>query len=146
MFKIEEMKTSHLPQVLHISQTEFQTTSWHFDQFQTEIENANSVAYVATNDKAEVVGFLNLLVLPDEITILNIATKDEFKRKGIANMFMQQIKQLASHKQIKKIFLEVETTNHPAISFYQNHNFKVLRERKNYYSDGTSCFDMMLEL
>lgn len=145
MFKIEKMENFHLEQVLEVSQQEFSSTSWHKNQFEAEINNPNSCAYVALREN-EVVGFLNLLVLPDEITILNIATKNQYKRKGVASLFLQTIKQIAKKNNTRQIFLEVETFNEPALSFYQKHGFEILRRRDNYYSNGDSCYEMVLKL
>lgn len=46
----------------------------------------------------------------------------------------------------KRIYLEVETENKCAVGFYQKVGFKLLRQLKAYYSDGTDALTMELTL
>lgn len=141
MFEIMKMKKEHLKQVEEISKSEFQNTTWSSQQFEKEIENS----YVCIFEN-KVVGFLCLLLAGDEMTILNIAVLNDFKRKKIATSFFEQVKKIAKENNIINIFLEVEVQNVPALNFYQKNGFKILRTRKNYYKDGTSCVEMKLNL
>lgn len=141
MFEFVKMKKEHLEQVENISKEQFENTTWSKSQFEKEIDNS----YVCMLEN-NVVGFLCLQVAGNEITILNLAVKKEFLRRHIATQFLTLTKQLAKEKNISDIFLEVEQNNNPAISFYSKNGFSILRTRKNYYKDGTSCFEMKLGL
>lgn len=141
MFKILKMQKEHLNQVEEISKMEFQNTTWSFGQFEKEIDNS----YVCVFED-KVVGFLCLQLTIDEMTILNIAVLNDFKRKKIATNFLEFAKKIAKEKNISNIFLEVETKNFPAVTFYKKNGFETLRTRKNYYKDGTSCVEMRLKL
>lgn len=141
MFMIVKMKKEHLNQVLEISKIEFESTTWSQAQFEKEINNS----YVCLFE-GRVVAFLCLLLAHDEMTILNIAVENNFKRKRIASKLFEKAKEIAQKNNINTIFLEVETQNEPAISFYEKNGFEKMRVRNNYYKDGTSCLEMRLNL
>jgi len=141
MYEIVKMKKEQLCQVEEISKEEFQNTTWSNKQFEKEIENSFVCIF-----ETKIVGFLCLQLAGDDMTILNIAVSNNFKRKKIATRFLQQAKEIAKENNIINIFLEVETNNIPALSFYKKNGFKVLRTRNNYYKDGTSCVEMKLNL
>ena len=88
--------------------------------------------YVAESD-GTVCGFLELTVAADEAEIVFIATKNNYKRQGVANLLMSKLVEAAKENGAKKIFLEVETSNLPAIYLYTKFGFRETYRRKDYY-------------
>jgi ribosomal-protein-alanine N-acetyltransferase len=140
-FDVEKMQFLHLEQVFEISQTVFGVTSWTKAQFEAELQN--SFVCLANG---QVIGFICLQYVIDEMTILNLATHPNFLRRGVATHLVQKAFEQAKQKQIKTIFLEVATHNSVAKQFYQKLGFEILRERKDYYPDHTNCYEMAKNL
>lgn len=92
----------------------------------------------------EIVGFV-LVELSDEINIVTIAVKKEFRNLGLATKLIERVKSLAKEKGINRLSLEVSVNNPTAYLLYEKLGFKVRRERKNYYEDGSNCLELVLE-
>ena len=141
MFSFSKMQKEHLDEVAKISHQQFPKTSWSVSQFSEGMDQS----YICLYEK-EVVGFLALQRTTYEMTILNIAVKEEFKRKHIATSLLLLAKDVAKQNNMESIFLEVETNNEPALRFYEKNGFELLRKRSNYYKDGSSCFEMKMNI
>lgn len=145
MIKIQKMAKQNLPEVFEISKEEFKQTSWTLLQFENELQKQDSLNLVGLIDE-QVVCFFNSNFSFDELSILNIATKNTYKRKGYARAILEFVLLFCKQNGINKLFLEVKTSNLPAIAFYKGLGFTTLRQRNNYYKDGSDCLEMVLEL
>ena len=84
---------------------------------------------VATGD-AGVVGFLAARsVAADEVEILNLAVKPEFRRRGVARDLIAAL--LREYQ--GTFFLEVRESNQPAQCCYKSLGFQVVTRRPDYY-------------
>ena len=92
----------------------------------------------------EIVGFV-LVEFSDEVNIVTIAVKKEYRNLGLATKLIEQVKIIAKEKGLNKLSLEVSVNNPTAYLLYEKLGFKVRRERKNYYEDGSNCLEMVLE-
>lgn len=92
------------------------------------------------NPCQKIVGFINFMQTEGELgldfNILNIATREEFKNKGVASALINFVFQLAKQRKFKSVWLEVRYSNNVAIELYQKLGFQQLYIRKNYYSNG----------
>lgn len=134
---IKKLQKNQIEDVLLISNSEFKNLSWTKNQFIADIENI--YVYILDN---KIVGFVVLLFAIDEMTILNIAVKNEYKKQKIATKLLKFSENLAKKQQISKIFLEVEQNNTPAKNFYEKMGFEYLRKRENYYKNHENCYEM----
>ena len=130
---ITPMTTSTAESVAQIEKKCF-TQPWSADAFMKELDNPNSITLVAVNEN--VVGFINAHKIFDEVYINNIAVLKEFRRNHIAekllNSLEENIKSSSSF-----ITLEVRESNHPAQNLYSKLGYKIVGERKHFYSEPT---------
>lgn len=100
-------------------------------------ENPVSYLYVALVDN-KVVGFIDFYVTFNSSSICQIATKKEYRNKGVANMLLgQMIKDCESKEDpVEFITLEVRKSNEVAQKFYKKHKFEEITTKKSYYDDG----------
>ena len=69
--------------------------------------------------------------------ISNITTFEKFKRQGIAKKLLLEVEKIALNKKIKRMVLDVEKENIPAISFYKflgyenSDHFSIKRKESN---------------
>lgn len=86
------------------------------------------------------IGYIFYSEYIDEININHFAIHPDFRRKGYASELMKKLIAKLSNEQI--IYLEVNTTNLPAINLYKKFGLYILNTRKNYYSKGQDAYIM----
>lgn len=103
-------------------------------------ENPITHLYTAIVDN-QIVGFINFQITFNSSSIVQIAVKEEFRKKGIGNLLLgQMLKDLESQEDfVEYITLEVRESNEKAISFYKKHKFQLITTKKNYYDDGENA-------
>lgn len=143
---IEKMDKSHIDEVYSISLEEFKTNSWSKNLFLKEIEDDRYKLSFVVMINNMVAGFINLSFNDEEMTILNIATKNEFKRMGVATILINKAFETAKQKKLIQIFLEVEFGNLPAIKLYEKFGFEILKVRKNYYPNHKDAIEMIKKI
>lgn len=69
----------------------------------------------------------------DEANIVNVATHPDFRRRGCASALLDKMEGFLSDAGVKKIFLEVRTSNIAARTLYEKKGYRAVGVRKNYY-------------
>ena len=90
-------------------------------------------------EKDELIGFIHLVKLVDELEIINIVVDYNHRNKGIGSKLLEYV--FSNVDNIKKIFLEVNVNNINAIKLYKKYGFKVINVRNNYYGND-DCYVM----
>lgn len=75
-------------------------------------------------------------MIGEEIEIFRIAVSYRKRRQGIGKEILEFL--LNSEKE-KTFFLEVDSTNYPAIALYDSCGFQRIHIRKHYYEDGSDA-------
>jgi len=93
-----------------------------------------------------IIGFALFALAPNDNTahLLKICFDLEWRGKGETLFFWKSCLEYLKKAQVQSIYLEVESTNSRAISFYQKTGFKTLRRIKGYYSDGSAATTMQM--
>jgi len=108
---------------------------WSKDSLEKDaIENKMSIYLVALEDE-KVVGYAGMWHVVTEGHITNVAVSPDFRRRGIADMLLTELTNIAVKKEMIGITLEVRMNNVAAQGLYLKHGYKVEGIRKNYYSD-----------
>ncbi len=85
----------------------------------------------------ELVGYINFEQTFDELNLFKICVLSEFREYGIGTKLMQKmIEFFDENKELKTIFLEVDSKNLNAQKLYEKFGFKQISIRKNYYKNG----------
>lgn len=133
---IEEMKLKDLRNIKNDLTSEFDDF-WNFNILKEELQNENS-KYIVAKINDEVVGFAGIKIIIDEADIMNIVVKNNFRKKGIGFLLLQQLIDLSKTLNITSISLEVNEKNIAAISLYKKFNFKEIGIRKKYYNNNNA--------
>lgn len=131
MIQITQMTLEDFEEIKDILQTEFDEF-WKPSILKSELESENSKYIVAKNDNI-VVGFAGIILLPDDAEITNIVTKKSERKKGIGNLLLAKIIEMAK-KERDNISLEVNEKNEVAIKLYEKYGFEKVGIRKKYYN------------
>ncbi len=70
-----------------------------------------------------------------ECEIYNIAVKKEFQNQGVGKHLLRWLISLTVERNAESIWLEVRNSNKQAIDYYKKNDFRLIYERKNFYSN-----------
>ena len=90
-------------------------------------------------------GFAVWRNVADESEIITIGVAPDARRNGIASAMLAIIEKSIKNQGIKKIFLEVASTNIAGQKLYENNGYKVIGTRPKYY-DGIDAILMAKDL
>ena len=143
--EIRDMTDNDLNRVMEIENSCF-VAPWKLDDLKREIhENVLANMWVITVDDF-VVGFSDYWHTFDSGTICQIAIDKRFQHQSLGSKLLKEIFASAYAKRIQNLTLEVRESNKNAISFYLKHGFKIVLNKKNYYSNGENAIYMIKEI
>ena len=90
-------------------------------------------------------GFFVYRTVADEAEIITIGVNPEMRRNGTASAMIRITEKNIKNQGVKKIFLEVASTNEPAKKLYENLGYKTIGLRPKYY-DGVDAILMAKNL
>ncbi len=104
--------------------------------------NAHESFLLERKDNGVVVAFCEILRGVDEAEILNIETLPSHRRQGLAQSLLTEAFKWAQTNARASLWLEVRTSNTPAISLYTKWGFQTISTRQRYYADGEDALVM----
>jgi len=85
---------------------------------------------------ASIVGFAGLWMMIDEAHITTIATHSTVRRRGLGELLLVSLIDIAYSINARWVTLEVRVSNVAAQSLYQKYGFSIVSTRPRYYSDN----------
>lgn len=131
MIEISKMLLEDFENIKDILETEFDEF-WKPSILKSELENENS-RYIVAKKENEILGFAGIILLPDDAEITNIVTRKSERKKGIGNLLLAKLIQMAKEER-DNISLEVNEKNEIAIKLYEKYGFERVGIRKKYYN------------
>lgn len=113
--------------VLAVMESVYEQSPWTLGQIASSMTSQDEDYYLAYEGQ-ELVGFLVVQTVLDEMEILQIAVKADFQRLGIASQLMATVMDWDGD-----IFLEVRESNSAAQALYTRQHFTKIGKRKDYY-------------
>lgn len=86
--------------------------------------------------KEYVAGFAGMWIVADEAHITNIATRELYRRRGVGELLLISLIDLATKLNARFITLEVRASNTAAQSLYRKYGFTQIGLRHSYYTDN----------
>ena len=131
-FRIVPMTAAHLPQVAALEKVCFPAEAWSEELFRDALASPHTVVLLAEGADGKVLGYAVLSAVLDEGSLDNIAVAPHGRRGGVADALLSALTDYGRTR-LSVLFLEVRTSNHPAIALYEKHGFVPVGRRKNYY-------------
>ncbi|BCK42577.1 ribosomal-protein-alanine acetyltransferase [Streptococcus suis] len=113
--------------VLAVMESVYEQSPWTLEQIASSMTSQDEDYYLAYEGQ-ELVGFLAVQTVLDEMEILQIVVKADFQRLGIASLLMAAVMDWDGD-----IFLEVRESNSAAQDLYTRQHFTKIGKRKDYY-------------
>lgn len=109
-------------------------TPWSKESMLEELENTIAY-YVVARYEGKAIAYGGMWQVLDEGHITNIAVHPDFRGQGIGHRVVKAMLEKAKELGVKKLTLEVRTSNEAALGLYKHYNFQEKGLRKGYYSD-----------
>lgn len=130
--KIRTATKSDIPFIHEIEKTCF-NDPWSIDSLSSDL--GSSLMLVYENDNNQIQGYANIKYLIDEGDLVRIAILPNFQGKGIGKLLLEKMIEESKKLGIKKIFLEVRTSNTRAYNLYIKEKFMQIGKRPNFYTN-----------
>ena len=141
-YKIVSLEKKYIEDVFLIEKTFFDLKNSSVIEDSLSSETLN---YYVLLDGENVVGFYECSIVLDEAELFDIAIKNEYQGRSLGLKLMEHLIDVCKQKQVRTIFLEVNTNNTKALNLYEKFGFKEYSRRKNYYGDNDAIL-MKLDL
>jgi ribosomal-protein-alanine N-acetyltransferase len=113
---------------------------WGWEAYHRELQSQESTIMIVARHRGrgvekEIVGFIAARVTGDELHINNIATREDFRGRGIGGALLQNALREGIRRGARISLLEVRISNEAAKSLYLSKGFVPIGIRRRYYSD-----------
>lgn len=136
-FQFNIISQDDIPEILSLSHY-LGTRVWNHSDYLEVISSGNMHGLIVKLE-SKVIAFVIYTVVVDEMEILQIVVHPEYQRHQIGSRIMKFLFESCQEKSLKKIYLEVASSNNRAIAFYNKFGFKDVHIRHNYYLNGDSA-------
>jgi len=115
---------------------------WSRKSFQAELGgNQFSRVFIVPHpeygQKNQVIGYICVWVVFEEIRFLNLAVHQEFRRRGLGTQLTSQALRIGIEEECCRGMLEVRASNQAARKLYESFHFHEYATRKSYYTNPT---------
>ena len=131
---IERMRSVDLSDVLAIERASF-SMPWSRGAFLYEIEQNQVARCWVARTNGQVVGYICLWEVADEVHVTNVAVHPEARRHGIGRSLLESVFERARASVARIVLLEVRPSNVEALALYESFGFRVVGRRGGYYYD-----------
>jgi len=106
---------------------------WSKKNFEDALKNHECWVLYPKKKTEDIIGYLVLQTILDELHLLNICVNKTFQRQGWGRLLMDVVLEQALQKSCSVIYLELRASNKIARALYRKYGFKQIGQRKNYY-------------
>jgi [ribosomal protein S18]-alanine N-acetyltransferase len=140
-FVLQSMTEANVPEVAAIERAT-QPTPWSEQVFRDCLSSCYDCRVICRDN--QLVGFVVLSSVLDEVHLLNVAVAPAMQRRGIAWAALKQVLADYQGKDMRYLYLEVRESNTGAIALYQHLGFDSTGRRRQYYRTASGREDAIL--
>jgi ribosomal-protein-alanine N-acetyltransferase len=138
--RIRKIRPGDIRRIIEIERSWEHLSHWSEDSYYRLVNDEGFTAsYLAEveddSGKPFIVGFVIFHIAGTNSEVYNIAVDMHRARCGIGKQLMNTVMMESAQRFASRVLLEVRKSNTNAIRFYEGFGFKVLGERKDYYSN-----------
>lgn len=121
-------------EIIHNLEKRCFSDPWSLNSVANQLESGSAI-WAIISEADTPVGYVLGNVICGEAELYRIAVAESCRKKGYGDRLMTDFLCKCSEAKAEKVFLEVRSQNHAAISLYEKHGFERISVRKNYYGD-----------
>ena len=138
--RIRKIKPSDVRRIIEIERSWAHLSHWSEDSYYRLVNDEGFTASFLAEIEDEsgqplIAGFVIFHVAGTNAEVYNIAVDSRHARCGIGKQLMNTVMTESLKRYASRVLVEVRKSNTSAIRFYEGFGFKVLGERKDYYSN-----------
>lgn len=138
--RIRKIRPADVERIIEIERSWQHLSHWSEDSYYRLVNDDGFTASFLAEVEGDagrpfIAGFVIFHVAGSNCEVYNIAVDVRHARTGIGKQLMTTVVNESLKRYASKVLLEVRKSNINAIRFYEGFGFKVLGERKNYYSN-----------
>ena len=132
---IREMTEEDIKEIAELEKECF-SEPWSENSLRDELANETARFYVL-RDSEKLLGYIGANNICNEVYITNVAVNSKCRGKGYGGILVKHLIKQSEAERAFFITLEVRKSNENAIKLYEKCGFKLIGERKNFYSKPT---------
>ncbi len=132
---VREMTESDITEIAELEKECF-SEPWSENSLRDELTNETARFYVL-RDTEKLLGYIGANNICNEVYITNVAVNGRYRGKGYGQILVNHLIKQSETERAFFITLEVRKSNENAIKLYEKCGFKLIGERKNFYSKPT---------
>jgi ribosomal-protein-alanine N-acetyltransferase len=156
-YTIEPMEVRDIPEVMEVERLCF-SLPWSSRAYRYEIEENSLSTYLVARPaqpgrpqrlwdrvkqtlpgvdvRGPILGYGGFWMMVDEAHISTLCVRPEYRRRGIGELLLLTMIELAEEKNATAVTLEVRISNSAAEALYEKYGFTVQGRRYRYYTDN----------
>lgn len=144
--EIQAAGPSDLRDLVTLEATAFEDP-WTAAQLAGELAERHALVLIARGGASSMaLGFAAFRHIAGEAELLRLATTPAARRQGVARRLAEAGLERLRQAGCDGCYLEVRTTNLPAIALYESLDFRRAGVRRSYYGDGSDALLMKRDL
>jgi ribosomal-protein-alanine acetyltransferase len=146
---IERVKLDDLEQLMKIEKKVFKEDAFSRDTIKKLIIQNTLFLKIQDNSLSnKIIGFI-IAIKDDEnrINIINFVIQKKFQKQGYGALLLSEaLEKIKKVKDVKRIILNVKTSNGSAINLYKKFKFRIIGKIEKYYHQNESAYLMELKI
>ncbi len=140
--KLKRASIDNLAEILALEgQNDEWDLSWNEIGIRQSFDNPSYACFLyEIGDQSK--GLVSVMMLGDEAEILRVVVENSVRLQGVASKMLNELFVTLNKQGVKKVFLEVNNQNYPALSLYKKLGFKEISRREEYYGKGEDAILM----
>ncbi|MDP1997647.1 MAG: ribosomal protein S18-alanine N-acetyltransferase [Gallionella sp.] len=110
----------------------------------TDALHSGYLCCVDETESGGIRGYAILMPTVDEAELLNIGVAAAQQRKGLGRAMLAEMLNVARGRKMKRVFLEVRSSNVAAIALYRSAGFSEAGARRGYYQGANGSEDAIV--
>jgi len=143
--KLRKFKLSDLNRILEIEQSSFSIDAYPKERFE-RLAKLHPQDFIVAENQGKILGYIIAYNSSGNGNLDSIAIDPKYRKLGIGSQLVNYTIERFKKMGLKKVFLEVRTTNKKAISFFKKLGFEIKKMIKDYYRDKGNAYLMEKEI
>ena len=129
---------------LDLEKIKFQYNNFpNYWDYATLVDDFKNSKFIVAKDENNIYGFISYKVILDELEIMNIAVRNDVRRRGVGSNLLSYVIR-TNEDLVDKINLEVNVNNKDAINLYKKFGFRTYSTRPKYYKNTDDALLMTM--
>ena len=129
------MTSEDIDPVVALEQATF-SSPWSREAFEEELATNLLAQYVVLEMEGKVVGYAGMWIVVNEAHIMNVAVEAPLRGRGLGELLMRHMLEVAAKSGAERMTLEVRRSNMTARKLYDKLGFVECGVRAGYYTDN----------